>query len=115
MHALFLPTPFKVASTSTEESASRRLLPSIEALKPGALYSDCSVVNVDLSRNLPEREKKEKVDAAFDDGEYGGHELGQFVWESFETSLKEREKREAGLKVSQAPEAPGSEADNKDS
>lgn len=38
-----------------------------------------------------------------EDGEYGGQVLGQIVWESFEASLKEREKRVADVKAQIQP------------
>lgn len=85
-----------------------------EILKPGALYSDCSVVKINLPNRAPlpeselsgadvqkagdagakEKDKdKEKADVDVDmdvkdDGEYGGEALGRFVWEEYEKSLK---------------------------
>lgn len=116
LHALFLPTPFKFASTSQEDSSTTsasndqnhgRL--QEEALKPGALYADCSVVRLPLLNPQPhpasrskttEDKKYEKGDETgqeqrvADDGEYGGEEMGRLVWESFEEALKKREKEE---------------------
>ena len=59
LHALFLPTPFKLHqsdvgvgsdSTTGKPSARRNRLVAGEILKPGALYSDCSVIEVKLPR-----------------------------------------------------------------
>ena len=134
LHALFLPTPFKLASSSTDDASAKRgaSLPSVEALKPGALYADCSVVGINLSKNLlslpkadaePDagkkgqkkaKEKAKEGEEMEDDGEYGGREMGQFVWESFEASLKAREKAE--VEASAKAEAGAKDAsDKKDS
>ncbi|EJD08240.1 uncharacterized protein FOMMEDRAFT_75011 [Fomitiporia mediterranea MF3/22] len=95
LHALFLPTPFKFASIPAKENQdSADNHPSEEALKPGALYADCSIVGIDLRNRdqIPDDEKEAASKAKIvDDGEYGGEALGRFVWESFEESLKARE------------------------
>jgi hypothetical protein len=121
LHALFLPTPFKFVASTENDAKARDMLPSIEALKPGALYSDCSVVHIDLSRNvsLIEAEMKEKGTdkkakggnkgsdkeevRMIDDGEYGGEEMGRIVWESFERTLKAREAEVALAEVASTP------------
>ena len=103
LHALFLPTPFKFASmpTNQEGKDSTDARPSEEALKPGALYSDCSVVNIDLRGRVQDPQTEDKNEETSqakitDDGEYGGEALGRLVWENFEESLKEREKNATG-------------------
>ena len=85
--------------TKEAESQSSSGIESEEILKPGALYSDCSVVKVNLSNRIPapkEQKPEEKIennDKRTDDGEYGGEELGRFVWEYYETSLKKEEEK----------------------
>lgn len=98
LHALFVPTPFKQKVTIGKDTKGplEDSLPE-EILKPGALYSNCSVVL--LGVKVPKvAEKKDEKDAVVDDKEYGGEELGRMVWESYEESLKAR-----GEGVSQAP------------
>ncbi|KAG6826283.1 hypothetical protein H0H92_000453 [Tricholoma furcatifolium] len=108
LHALFLPTPFKVfskaASQTTAESgapidSSVTDLPE-EVLKPGALYAECAVVRLRVpvpsdSTTSDEKvsTKKEKGKGAealeiADDGEYGGEVVGRLVWEAYEEGLK---------------------------
>lgn len=66
---------------------------------PGALYADCSVVRLNLRKRIEKRvvdEKKQEPqpeeNQSVDDGEYGGEDMGRLIWESFEASLKAREK-----------------------
>ncbi|KAK7454501.1 hypothetical protein VKT23_011255 [Stygiomarasmius scandens] len=125
LHALFLPTPFKilssdVPSTSASASASssskptppENPTPSIEILKPGALYAECAVLNLRVppaiktekpqsdSTSLPSEKGKQKAKEAEetmdlpDDGEYGGEEVGRKVWETYEGALKVWQNRE---------------------
>ncbi|KAF4598920.1 hypothetical protein EYR38_007333 [Pleurotus pulmonarius] len=85
LHALFLPTPFKIVGET-----------SSEVLKPGALYSDCAVVPINvLSSRFLVPEDANKSDGAAteegvtleDDGEYGGELAGRLVWEGYEHAL----------------------------
>ena len=68
-----------------------------EVLKPGALYSECAAVRLQVT--LPESITKEhgamegnasdkEVKTLVDDGELGGELAGRLVWESFEKELK---------------------------
>ena len=103
LHALFLPTPFKVPVQPTQVPDA---MPE-EVLKPGALYRECAVVTLKVS--VPEKlalsadpkassSKKGKGNAEEevleipDDGEYGGEVAGRLVWESYEEALKVWEK-----------------------
>ncbi|KIJ92013.1 hypothetical protein K443DRAFT_685512 [Laccaria amethystina LaAM-08-1] len=102
LHALFLPTPFKVRVQPTQLPDA---MPE-EVLKPGALYRECAVVTLEVS--VPEKlalpnpkassSKKGKGKAGEevleipDDGEYGGEVAGRFVWEAYEEALKVWEK-----------------------
>ncbi|KAF7323929.1 hypothetical protein MKEN_00614400 [Mycena kentingensis (nom. inval.)] len=87
LHALFLPTPFKVLSaeerSKTEEGAR-------EVLKPGALYAECSVVKVPMKVEVADEKEEKDEDAPTipDDGEFGGQVLGTQVWEAYEAGLK---------------------------
>ncbi|TFK68484.1 hypothetical protein BDN72DRAFT_841780 [Pluteus cervinus] len=129
LHSLFLPTPFKIVykpadpnpSTPSSSSNNPKRSPDddpIEVLKPGALYAECAVVNLDLSKVVIEsapdtsdetkpKSKKEKgkekekasgqglqeeVLEIEDDGELGGEVLGRRVWEAYEDALKAWEK-----------------------
>ncbi|KAG6901751.1 hypothetical protein C0995_008316 [Termitomyces sp. Mi166 len=111
LHALFLPTPFKVFSKAAPKAtqastndgvpidASISEMPE-EVLKPGALYADCAVVRltVPTPSDTPASEKKpqkgkgkeglEEVLEIPDDGEYGGEAMGRLVWEAYEDALK---------------------------
>ncbi|KAJ7036719.1 hypothetical protein C8F04DRAFT_1094200 [Mycena alexandri] len=101
LHVLFLPTPIKVkakAKTPTDQEPE-------EALKPGALYAECSVVKLEIAAPLPsstrpsegasegakgkgkEKEKEELTEIP-DDGELGGEAGGRAVWEAYEAGLK---------------------------
>ena len=102
LHALFLPTPFKVPVQPTQVPDA---MPE-EVLKPGALYRECAVVTLKVS--VPEKlalsadpkssssKGKEKAEEEVleipDDGEYGGEVAGRLVWESYEEALKVWEK-----------------------
>ena len=107
LHGLFLPTPFK---SETHNKAETDEL-TVEVLKPGALYADCSVVRVTPgahpSKQTPSKdgqgkvamEKGKQTDKAEgksgilpDDGEMGGESLGRQVWENFEAALRAWEK-----------------------
>lgn len=118
LHALFLPTPFKVLSQSSvgtmdEKSKNTKGSPidsSVidmpeEVLKPGALYADCAVVRlkVPLPPSAVEQRASEKetvndgetaaeVLDIQDDGEFGGELMGRLVWEAYEEALKDWEK-----------------------
>ncbi|KAJ4471452.1 hypothetical protein J3R30DRAFT_1080303 [Lentinula aciculospora] len=114
LHALFLPTPFKLLSQATQSQTKTRNdslidnsltdLPE-EVLKPGALYAECAVVRLTVpSPSLEEdtsekRSKKHKGKGQAagknsetldlpDDGELGGELAGRRVWEAFEEALK---------------------------
>ncbi|KAF8154239.1 hypothetical protein B0H34DRAFT_721082 [Crassisporium funariophilum] len=121
LHVLFLPTPFKVLAQTTFTStgpsvnnsdkknaavdASNLDMPE-EVLRPGALYTECAVVklNVKLAQEVIDAEaaaslsrakgkgkkssEQEKDMDLPDDGEYGGELAGRLVWEEFERGLK---------------------------
>lgn len=111
LHALFLPTPFKLAQSDAVErenvdedgtpgSGPRRTPDEIEVLKPGALYAECAVVPLRVPPAPPppetdgaEKAEKKNETEEEDDGELGGVMLGQAVWEEYEGLLKEWEKR----------------------
>ncbi|KXN86022.1 hypothetical protein AN958_10579 [Leucoagaricus sp. SymC.cos] len=122
LHALFLPTPFKILSqsisTSSDSTSSKdgqgessstpppKLSSLIreEVLKPGALYAECAVVRLDFSIPSPspspldekvkdEEKEHESVLQITDDGEYGGEVAGRMVWEAYEAALKIWEKK----------------------
>ncbi|EDR07697.1 uncharacterized protein LACBIDRAFT_298117 [Laccaria bicolor S238N-H82] len=106
LHALFLPTPFKVPVQPTQVPDA---MPE-EVLKPGALYRECAVVTLKVS--VPEKlalsdpkvssesslkgkgkgKAGEEVLEIPDDGEYGGEVAGRLVWEAYEEALKVWEK-----------------------
>ena len=107
LHGLFLPTPFK--SEAHSKAGADEL--TVEVLKPGALYADCSVVRVTPrakpseqmpskdgqgnSTNEKGKQKEEPEDKSGilpDDGEMGGEALGRRVWENFEAALRAWEK-----------------------
>ncbi|KAG6885091.1 hypothetical protein C0993_005974 [Termitomyces sp. T159_Od127] len=108
LHALFLPTPYKVLSTTATKAATINDGTPIDAsvsdvpeevLKPGALYAECAVVRlaVPTPSETPTSEKKsqkgkgkelEEVLEIPDDGEYGGEVMGRLVWEAYEDALK---------------------------
>lgn len=105
LHALFLPTPFKILLNATEESddlnpskRSALKLPPEEVLRPGALYADCGVVDLGggririgaevISRFSSAEEKKGDQREQDDDGEYGGEMAGRAVWEVLEERVK---------------------------
>ena len=83
-----------------------------EILRPGALYSDCSVVRPRLNKRNWEAEiketssngKLEQLRDVEDKEELGGEELGRIVWESCEQSLKQWE-AETGGGVADAKES----------
>lgn len=58
-----------------------------ELLKPGALYSECAVVRL----QVPIQEDSEK--SFPDDGELGGEVVGRKVWESLEEMQEEEEEK----------------------
>ena len=107
LHGLFLPTPFKSEARNNNETDEL----TVEVLKPGALYADCSVVRVTPRAQPPKQtppkdgeEKKakgkgkqtdkpeDKSGVLPDDGEMGGEPLGRRVWENFEAALRVWEK-----------------------
>lgn len=70
-----------------------------EVLKPGALYRECAIVQLEVPPPAPETEEngtREKKDGdgegenggLEDDGELGGEALGRAVWEWYEAKLK---------------------------
>jgi len=68
-----------------------------EVLKPGALYSECAAVQlqVTLLESITKEHGAKEGDASgkeektlVDDGELGGELAGRLVWESFEKELK---------------------------
>jgi hypothetical protein len=83
LHALFLPTPFKVLSAESNDNSTTQT----ELLKPGALYANCATIKLDVP--IPDHDLKE------DDGEYGGEMAGRLVWEAYEAGLKLWEKDNA--------------------
>ncbi|KAJ7195918.1 hypothetical protein GGX14DRAFT_526959 [Mycena pura] len=87
LHALFLPTPFKVLST--EDPERTRSAPE-ELLKPGALYAECAVVRVQVPSRAPEADDADLAGETKipDDGELGGEAMGRRVWEAYEAGLK---------------------------
>jgi hypothetical protein len=120
LHALFLPTPFKVLAQATEEATKTKptdVDTPREVLKPGALYSECAVVNLRIPTPpdpLAEKEsektgkgkkkkKEEEVAEIPDDGEFGGEVMGRLVWEAYETALKEWEKANPAPKEEHGP------------
>ncbi|KAL1708144.1 hypothetical protein EV121DRAFT_197716 [Schizophyllum commune] len=111
LHALFVPTPFKIIGGTVEKDttdADGKTKPRQEVLKPGALYAECAVVPLevtvpdewieqDAQNAKAEKEKgkgkakstaQEETIALADDGEYGGERAGRAVWEAFEAALK---------------------------
>lgn len=102
-----MPTPFKSEAQNNNETDEL----TVEVLKPGALYADCSVVKVTPRAQLPKQtpseageekmakgkgkqtEKTEDKSGILpDDGEMGGEPLGRQVWENFEAALRVWEK-----------------------
>ena len=103
LHGLFLPTPFKSEARNNNETDEL----TIEVLRPGALYADCSVVKVtphaQPPKEIPSKDGEgkrakgkgkqkdvpsDKSGALPDDGEMGGEPLGRQVWENFEAALR---------------------------
>ncbi|PPR01923.1 hypothetical protein CVT24_001262 [Panaeolus cyanescens] len=74
LHALCLPTPFKVLSQTNINSKDKKEAPSpidtsqldmpIEVLRPGALYRECAMVklNIQVSAELQQREQELKAE-----------------------------------------------------
>nr|GAT49954.1 predicted protein [Mycena chlorophos] len=99
LHALFLPTPFKILSAEEHPKDSGE---DREVLKPGALYAECAVVRVPMRveeetaaeaaasapEKAPEGSGKEELKMP-DDREFGGEVLGRRVWEAYEKGLRE--------------------------
>lgn len=102
-----MPTPFK--SQALNNSGTDEL--TVEVLKPGALYADCSVVKITprakppgqttskdgenkaAKGKGPQADKTEDNSGILpDDGEMGGESLGRQVWENFEAALRVWEK-----------------------
>lgn len=118
LHALFLPTPFKFldATAANEAESTGDAERDSEVLKPGALYTECAVVriNVPPPPTPPETDSGEaapsekdtkdttKENSAAgsqktrrkDDGEMGGEALGTLVWDEYESELKAWEEEE---------------------
>ncbi|GLB37969.1 putative short chain dehydrogenase reductase family protein [Lyophyllum shimeji] len=108
LHALFLPTPFRIlrtkaASDKPNSSKGGPIESSVtdmpeEVLKPGALYAECAVVRVKVpppsdpqasekSQGNGKAKAREVLEIA-DDGEFGGEVMGRLVWEAYEDALK---------------------------
>lgn len=104
LHVLFLPTPFKRAPIAYSQNPERTDITDsegpVEVLKPGAFYSNCAVVPLNIP-NDPKLMKSKPTDQQGkekdgnkdeiileDDGEMGGEALGRSVWESYEVQLK---------------------------
>ncbi|KAF8883242.1 hypothetical protein BD779DRAFT_643675 [Infundibulicybe gibba] len=107
LHTLFLPTPFKILSASVDKPKGEAsvieesvTVTPVEALKPGALYADCAVVNLnippppagDIKTDTKGKGKQEEMMEIPDDGEFGGELMGRLVWEAYEDALKAWEK-----------------------
>ncbi|KAL1669505.1 hypothetical protein GGF50DRAFT_44263 [Schizophyllum commune] len=111
LHALFVPTPFKIIGGTVEKDTTDsdgKAKPRQEVLKPGALYAECAVVPLevtvpdewieqdaqnakaekDKSKGKAKSTAQEETIALADDGEYGGERAGRAVWEAFEAALK---------------------------
>ncbi|KAI0061198.1 hypothetical protein BV25DRAFT_1827074 [Artomyces pyxidatus] len=104
LHALFLPTPFKVlAAVPPDEPERPNLSEEEEVLKPGALYTECAVVRLRVppapappeTDGASDVKEKSRTDTTKkdDDGELGGEVLGTLVWEEYERELKAWEAR----------------------
>ncbi|KAI0700972.1 hypothetical protein C8T65DRAFT_709564 [Cerioporus squamosus] len=126
LHVLFLPTPLKRAQAKVDaaadeearqaealtpeassEPAEPRRMGNVEVLKPGALYRECAVVQLEVPRppapapapgtkekKGKEREEREEPSVLEDDGDFGGEVVGRAVWEWYEARLKEWEARD---------------------
>ena len=94
------------AGGKTDAAAPRRRVGNVEVLKPGALYRECAVVQLDVPAPSPppvEKETKPKNKKGKartdevpleDDGEFGGEVVGRAVWEWYESRLKIWEERD---------------------
>ena len=117
-----MPTPFK--SQARDGNGTDEL--TVEVLKPGALYADCSVVKI-IPRAQPHRQTtsenktakgkethtdKTEDDSGVlpDDGEMGGEPLGRQVWENFEAALRVWEKSNPAT-LKPATESPGAKGE----
>ncbi|KAI0302324.1 hypothetical protein B0F90DRAFT_1836626 [Multifurca ochricompacta] len=116
LHALFLPTPFKINLDDTRKRSPE------EVLKPGALYAECAVAVVPIGipvSSLPSVEVEERSDENAkesrrslggnltrpDDGELGGVALGMQVWDDYERELKIWEAEEKARQTEIASES----------
>ena len=91
LHGLLLPTPFK--RLASDDAQKREAVTPEEILKPGALYSDCSMVQVNLRNRIelpksdakkpePKRDGKQPEGPEIqvvDDGECGGEAMRRLV------------------------------------
>ena len=80
-------------ATSTDTSPKSSIVPTSfpeEVLKPGALYSECAAVQlqVTLLESITKEHSAKEEKTLVDDGELGGELAGRLVWESFEKELK---------------------------
>lgn len=93
LHVLLLPTPFKkTTQTSDANTSSFNKGPSQEVLRPGALYRECAIVNVQIPTPGGMTPGHGDHKDAMADGEFGGVTIGQSVWEAFEAGLRDWEK-----------------------
>ncbi|KAF5356462.1 hypothetical protein D9757_012467 [Collybiopsis confluens] len=114
LHALFLPTPFKLLSQKTENPTKRKdqaqdsvidTTTPTEVLKPVEGSVSSPAVPDDTATKKSSGKKREKPSAGEeiesidlpDDGELGGELAGRQVWEAFESTLKAWEKANPSL------------------
>ncbi|KAF7362865.1 putative oxidoreductase C19A8.06 [Mycena venus] len=117
--------PSQISKSSSAEKPDPLAEPE-EALKPGALYTECAVVRVDVpppgsdsdsapstsGEGAPHAGKGKAKDGAGDeagivpedDGELGGERAGRAVWEAYEQGLKAWEGRWDAEAYAQASE-----------
>ncbi|KAK0203614.1 hypothetical protein DFS33DRAFT_1332741 [Desarmillaria ectypa] len=127
LHALFIPTPFKIILRAKEpkDKSDSVIENSViempeEVLKPGALYAECAVVPLKVptidyplppakeqsSKGKGKGKPEEEMMELPDDGELGGEATGRAVWEAYEAAVKVWQEAEPKKPVEQ--EKPGS-------